>query len=273
MSQKVDISHVPKFNGTYFNIWKHRLTLIFKTEKLWSIVSGVEPLPVAPTAAEITAGSQPLPQTGTGSISHWEERDSLSLTIINNCLENNVVSHIQSCTNANQAWQELTRIFESQDTVTKMHLKDKLHTLKMKESDNVTKHVHLFRSHLENLAAAGCPVGDEEAILALMRSLPPSYRIFISSLRRQPGITLQSLITDLIQEETLMKDMNWNNENQSALYTKRKFYNNSKKPYLNRNFHKGENSKPLERKYDSSNKRNCCFYCKKPGHLIQKCRI
>ena len=103
MSQKIDISHVPKFNGTYFNIWKHRLTLIFKIEKLWSIVSGAEPLPVAPTAAKIATGSQLLPATGVGSISHWEERDSLSLTIINNCLENNVVSHIQSCSNANQA--------------------------------------------------------------------------------------------------------------------------------------------------------------------------
>ena len=191
MSQKIDISHVPKFNGTYFNIWKHILTLIFKTEKLWSIVSGAEPLPVAPTVAEIVAGSQLLPTIGVGSISYWEERDSLSLTIINNCLENNVVSHIQSYSYANQTWQELSRIFESQDAVTKMHLKDKLHTLKMKESDSVTKHVHLFRSYLENLAATGCPIADEEAILALMRSLPPSYRIFISSLRRQPSITLQ----------------------------------------------------------------------------------
>ena len=75
--------------------------MIFKTEKLWSIVSGAEPLPVAPTVAEIAVGSQLLPATGVGSISHWEERDSLSLTIINNCLENNVVSHIQSCLNAN----------------------------------------------------------------------------------------------------------------------------------------------------------------------------
>ena len=148
-----------------------------------------------------------------------------------------------------------------------MHLKDKLHTLKMKESDSVTKHVHLFRSYLENLAAARCSIADEEAILALIQSLPPSYRIFISSLRRQLSITLQSLITDLIQEETLMKDMNWNNENQLALYTKRKFYNNDKKTF----FPKGESSKQFERKNESLNKR-ICFYCKKRDHSIQDCR-
>lgn len=125
------------------------------------------------------------------------------------------MSHIQSCTKANQAWQEVTRICGSQDKVTKMHLKDKLHTLKIKESDNGTKHVHLFRSYLENSAAIGCLLSDDEAILALMRSLPPSYKIFISSLKRHLGILVQLLFIDLIQEETLMKDMNWNNENQS----------------------------------------------------------
>jgi len=137
--------------------------------------------------------------------------------IINNCLENNVVSHIQSYTIPNWAWQELTRIFEFQDALIKMHLKNKLHTLKMRKSDSVIKHVHLFKPHLENLATARCQVEDEEAILALMQSLLPSYKIFISSLRRQLGITLQSLIIDLIQEKTLMKHMSWNNELQSTL--------------------------------------------------------
>jgi hypothetical protein len=28
MTTKIDTSHVSKFNGSYFNIWKHRLMLI-----------------------------------------------------------------------------------------------------------------------------------------------------------------------------------------------------------------------------------------------------
>jgi hypothetical protein len=133
MTQKMDISHIPKFDGSYFNTWKYKLTLKFKTERLWSIVNGIEPLPVAPTAGQKAAGSQALPVTGTRSISHWEDRDSLSFTIINNYLENNIVSHIQSSKNSHEAWEGLTTVFESQDTVTKMYFQDKLHTLKMKE--------------------------------------------------------------------------------------------------------------------------------------------
>ncbi len=38
MTRKIDRSHVSKFDGSYFNIWKDRLALIFKAEKLWLLV-------------------------------------------------------------------------------------------------------------------------------------------------------------------------------------------------------------------------------------------
>jgi hypothetical protein len=98
------------------------------------------------------------------------------------------------------AWVELIRLFESQDLLTKMYIKDELSTLKMWESDGVTKHIHIFQSHLDQLLVASTIVPDVEVILVLMRSMPPSYRMFISSLRRQPNLTLQYLIIDLIQE-------------------------------------------------------------------------
>jgi len=56
-SYKIDISHVTKFDGSYFNIWKHRLTLIFKAKKLWPIVSGEQYLLVAPTTSQIVVGT------------------------------------------------------------------------------------------------------------------------------------------------------------------------------------------------------------------------
>jgi hypothetical protein len=61
MAQKIDISHVTKFDGTFYNIWVHRLTLILKGEKLWNIVNGTVPKLLAPTAAQITAGTPTLP--------------------------------------------------------------------------------------------------------------------------------------------------------------------------------------------------------------------
>ncbi len=77
-----------------------------------------------------------------GSISNWVERNNLAFIIINNCLDNNVDSHVESKLTSNEVWLELIQIFESKDVVTKVFLKDKLQTIKMKKGENVTKHIH-----------------------------------------------------------------------------------------------------------------------------------
>jgi len=110
-----------------------------------------------------------------------------------------------------------------------------------------------------------------------MKSLLQSYTTFIHSYRRQQGITLQMLIIDLIQEETLMKDIGSTSESTLALYVGKKFSNNSKKIYFNKNFKKFSNPKaksnfkPYEKKEFNTIKKY--FYCKKLEHVIKDCRI
>ncbi len=89
--------------------------------------------------------------------------------------------------------------------------------LKMREGDNVTKHIHNFRSLLEELSVACAHVSNDEAILSLMRSMPFSFHNLISSTQRVPNLTLQSIIVDLLQEKNLMKSFNMSN-NTLALY-------------------------------------------------------
>jgi hypothetical protein len=57
MAQKVDRSHVIKFDETFYNIWVHRLTLIFKEEKLWNIINGIIQKPIAPVVSQIIVGT------------------------------------------------------------------------------------------------------------------------------------------------------------------------------------------------------------------------
>jgi hypothetical protein len=78
----------------------------------------------------------------------------------------------------------------------------------MKPNDNMKNHIRKFRSLIQQLVAAGNQLFDEDAIHALMESVSSKYHMFVSSLKRQPNLTLQSLIPDLIQEEIFMNDMN-----------------------------------------------------------------
>lgn len=87
--------------------------------------------------------------TRMGSKTKWDEKDALALTIIKNCLQNNYISHVGSFDKSKEASGELTRLFEAQDAITKMYSHDKLATLKMRENENMIKHIHAFRSLLK----------------------------------------------------------------------------------------------------------------------------
>jgi len=99
--------------------------------------------PIPPMVAQIAAGSQTA--IGASSVSNWENKETMSLAIINNCIDNNI-----SSPTSDDAWSELTKLFESQYVI-KMHLQNKLHTLKMRENENITKQIHVFCALIEQL--------------------------------------------------------------------------------------------------------------------------
>lgn len=67
-SNKIDINHVQKFDGSYFHVWKHRLSIIFKQEKHLLIVEGIKAKPIAPTIAQIIANVAQVLATNASSI-------------------------------------------------------------------------------------------------------------------------------------------------------------------------------------------------------------
>jgi len=86
------------------------------------------------------------------------------------------------------------------------------------------------------------------------------------------NLILQSLISNLIQEKTLMKDMNQNNENTSTLYVGKKHskFNNYKSPNIkNPNISFAPRDGVMFSKSSFDKKKMKCLYCKKLGHLIK----
>jgi len=108
------------------------------------------------------------------------------------------VSHVQLSTLTHVAWEKIITLYEYKYAIIKMCLRNKFQTLKMGENESVTKHIHIFMSLLEELFATASLVTHEDDVFSLMRHMPINYRTFINSLRRQPNLTLQSLITNLV---------------------------------------------------------------------------
>lgn len=85
-----------------------------------------------------------------GNITNWDEWDVIALMIVNNCLNNSVVSHVRSKNTLQEAWQGLKRLFESQDAIIKMIIKKIiLQTLKMIEGENVARCIQTLWSMLK----------------------------------------------------------------------------------------------------------------------------
>jgi hypothetical protein len=87
------------------------------------LVEGTETKLIPPIAIQRTIGVQPFPYHGVGSLLHWEDKDTLNLTILNNNVDNFVISHIQSYNLTHGIWVELNKISESKNAVTKTFLR------------------------------------------------------------------------------------------------------------------------------------------------------
>jgi hypothetical protein len=86
---------------------------------------------------------------------------------------------------SNLEWTKLAKMFQSQDVVAKMYLKDKFHTLKMRKSCSVTKHIHLFQTNLHQLTNTSVAILDDKTIICFIRNMPPNYKILKISLKKQ----------------------------------------------------------------------------------------
>jgi hypothetical protein len=68
-NNKVDVSHIIKFDVQYFHVWKHIIALVFKQKKVWQIVVKIEAKPITPTTTQIIKRTLVLPTIGANNIS------------------------------------------------------------------------------------------------------------------------------------------------------------------------------------------------------------
>lgn len=54
--------------------------------------------------------------------------------------------------------------------------------------------------NVETISTIGTLVFEKDVVFSLMKSMPFNYWTFIISMRKQPNITLQYIITNLLQE-------------------------------------------------------------------------
>ena len=215
------------------------------------MVDGSEILPITPPATPSGTVTHTLATSASGK-DEWYTKDTNVLAIITNCLELSQVSHIIALSTSKEAWDELCQLFELQDSVTKMYLREQQMILKMKDNESMIRHLHTFRILLDQLSAAGSPMSDEDVVLALVRSMLLSYKNFLISIQGQT-LSLQTLITYLLQEEMMIKNLD--NVIESSSFCSSALALRSNNPW-----NQQEYSKFSSRLYNTKNSLNYQYY-------------
>jgi hypothetical protein len=98
-------------------------------------------------------------------------------------------------------WEALKMIFEARDLVKKLHLSNKLHTIKMEEGSQMTKFFKFIKELKTQFVAMGKKVEDVVLIQIMLNALLLNYKGFIQTITVQDALqSFEKLVNKLLCE-------------------------------------------------------------------------
>jgi len=231
---------IEKFDGIDFQQWMYKLDLLLQEEELTEVVFEAPP----PQGAQ------------QHTINEWKKKDLKARSIISRALANSQITRIQTATTAREVIERLKEDYEPKGLASAFFLSKKLHTIRMEEGDSMTDHLNTIMELVQRLAGAGERLTDNQVMIHILISLPPSYETFSTVLQNSRDLSLRSLKSSLLQEEMRRKAES-NTAYDKAFYSQTRQSNNphqGKRPK-----HKGNQSTPF------------CQHCQRNGHSTSQC--
>ncbi|KAF8379306.1 hypothetical protein HHK36_028739 [Tetracentron sinense] len=105
----------------------------------------------------------------------WEDLELQATSTIRLSLSDDVLYHVVNEYSALKLLMKLESLYMTNLLSKRLFLKQKLHTLKMKECGDLTKHMNAFNKVVNDLASIDKKFSDENFVLQLFFSLPSSY--------------------------------------------------------------------------------------------------
>src|ERR1041385_2414521 len=93
----------------------------------------------------------------------------------------------------------------SKTATTKVYLNQKLYGLKMQEGSDLVEYMNAFNQVVMDLARLGVTVADEDRVILLLCSLPPSYDHLITTLTHDKETVKNEAITAALLSYNMRK--------------------------------------------------------------------
>ena len=94
-------------------------------------------------------------------------------------VKDHLIPHLEEKKTAKDMWDTLTKLFEEKNENRKMALKDKLHSIKMKNDEGVASYLTRVTQVKDELAAVGETIPDSELVRIALKSFTKKWDIFV----------------------------------------------------------------------------------------------
>jgi hypothetical protein len=172
-------------------------------------------------------------------------------------------------------YDALKNMFESNNTLRALTLKNHLQHIKMTKADTVVTFFMKISEIRDQLSAIGETISDKELVLTTLNALPRHWEPFLQSISGRADLPgFDRLWTDWTQEETRLivrgvQDSPHDDNHALAFHTKKG--NRTNRRSFNKAFKDKKTSSTSGHEHRKDNSKIQCFRCDKYGHIARNC--
>eukprot|EP00795_Rhopilema_esculentum_P007998 gene7998-biopygen1703 len=186
MAEIGDKFEIEKLDRSNWPTWKFQMKHLLMAKDVWDHVDGTISLPDDNTASRAT----------------YEKAKQKAMATLVMGIQSNLIYLVTSCETPKDLWDTLKAYFERDTIANKLFLKRQYFTSKMLEGQSVQDHLKRMKEIADKLHALGSTVAEEEQVVALLISLPPSYTTLVTALEAKGDeLSLAFVQQALINEE------------------------------------------------------------------------
>ena len=195
------------FDGDDFPGWKLTMEMTLKKMGLWEITTTkeddyVEKLKTALAFQHPKATAESVAAMAKAEYQGQDQKAHAEITLSIAPKRRAMVSRAKS---ASEAWTKVLKLFQQQSASHRAYLKKRLNSLKLQPDGDVWLHLNEVQSIADQLESAGAAPNEEDIIGALIQSLPAEWDNFVSALKWQQNLDLDTIKRRIFDEWTWRK--------------------------------------------------------------------
>jgi len=153
-------------------------------------------------------GTEVLAEDATDAVQRtFRDNSQKALSTIVMAISTPQLYLVTSCESPKDVWDTLRNHFERETLANKLFLKKKYFRKEMKEGMSMEAHLKEMKELTDKLASIGAAISEEDQVVTLLGSLPPSYSTIVTALEaRVDDVSLNFVQQALVHEEQKQKD-------------------------------------------------------------------